>query len=248
MQEAIARQEQARTVHFVSLGCARNLVDSEVMMGQLLTHGWQFSDEAQQADAVVINTCGFIDSAVKESIERIIEAGTDKPEHQKLVVAGCLTQRYKHQLKAGLPEVDLFIGTDQFHRIAEFLDTPPLQGTVRAARTNYIYSADAPRINTLAQGSAYVKVSEGCQHSCAFCIIPAIRGPLRSRAIADIVRETEQLVAQGVLEIVLIAQDLAAFGRDRRSQRSAAPVASIGSGAGIALDSPALHLSRIYFR
>ncbi len=215
MQEATARQQHARTVHFISLGCARNLVDSEVMMGQLLEHGWQFSAVAEQADAVVINTCGFIDSAVKESIDRIITAGTNKPAHQKLVVAGCLTQRYKHQLKAGLPEVDLFVGTDQFHRIAEFLDTPLLQGEVRAARTNYIYSADAPRVNTLSQGSAYVKVSEGCQHSCAFCIIPAIRGPLRSRPIADIVRETEQLVAQGVVEIILIAQDLAAFGRDR---------------------------------
>ncbi len=215
MLDATARQQPARRVHFISLGCARNLLDSEVMMGRLLEHGWQFSATATQADAVVINTCGFIDSAIKESIARIIEVGTHKPAHQKLVVAGCLTQRYKHQLQAGLPEVDLFVGTDQFHRIAEFLDTPLLQGEVRAARTNYIYSADTPRINTLAQGSAYVKVSEGCQHNCAFCIIPAIRGPLRSRPIADIVRETEQLVAQGVVEIVLIAQDLAAFGRDR---------------------------------
>ena len=213
--DTAARQQHARTVHFISLGCARNLVDSEVMMGQLLEHGWQFSAVAEQADAVVINTCGFIDSAVKESIDRIIAVGTNKPAHQKLIVAGCLTQRYKHQLRAGLPEVDLFVGTDQFHRIAEFLDSPPLRGEVRAARTNYIYSADAPRINTLSPGSAYVKVSEGCQHSCSFCIIPAIRGPLRSRPIADIVRETEQLVAQGVVEIVLIAQDLAAFGRDR---------------------------------
>lgn len=215
MLDTDARQQSTRTVHFISLGCARNLVDSEVMMGQLLEHGWQFNAVAEQADAVVINTCGFIDSAVKESIDRIIAVGTHKPTHQKLVVAGCLTQRYKHQLKASLPEVDLFVGTDQFHRIAEFLDTPLLQGEVQAARTNYIYSATAPRINTLAQGSAYVKVSEGCQHNCAFCIIPAIRGPLRSRTIADIVRETEQLVAQGVVEIVLIAQDLAAYGRDR---------------------------------
>ena len=215
MLAATAKQQDTRTVHFISLGCARNLVDAEVMMGQLLEHGWQFSAEAQHADAVVINTCGFIDSAVKESIDRIIEVGSHKPAHQKLIVAGCLTQRYKHQLKAGLPEVDLFVGTDQFHRIAEFLDTPLLQGEVRAARTNYIYSAEAPRINTLARGSAYLKVSEGCQHRCAFCIIPAIRGQLRSRTIADIVQETEQLVTQGVREIILIAQDLAAFGRER---------------------------------
>lgn len=215
MLAATAKQQDARTVHFISLGCARNLVDAEVMMGQLLEHGWQFSAEAQHADAVVINTCGFINSAVKESIDRIIEVGSRKPTHQKLIVAGCLTQRYKHQLKAGLPEVDLFVGTDQFHRIAEFLATPLLQGEVRAARTNYIYSAEAPRINTLSRGSAYVKVSEGCQHRCAFCIIPAIRGQLRSRTIADVVQETEQLVTQGVREIILIAQDLAAFGRER---------------------------------
>ena len=217
MLAATAKQQDARTVHFISLGCARNLVDAEVMMGQLLEHGWQFSAEAHHADAVVINTCGFISSAVKESIDRIIEVGSRKPAHQKLIVAGCLTQRYKHQLQAGLPEVDLFVGTDQFHRMAEFLANPLLQGQgkVRAARTNYIYSAEAPRINTLARGSAYVKVSEGCQHRCAFCIIPAIRGQLRSRTIADIVQETEQLVTQGVQEIILIAQDLAAFGRER---------------------------------
>ncbi len=214
MLDATARQQLDRTVHFISLGCARNLVDSEVMMGQLLAHGWQFTPSATHADAVVVNTCGFIDSAVKESIDRIIEVGTNKPAHQKLIVAGCLTQRYKHRLKEGLPEVDLFIGTDQFHRIAEFLNAPPLRDKVHAARNNYIYSADAPRINTLARGSAYVKVSEGCQHRCSFCIIPAIRGPLRSRPISDIVCETEQLVAQGVIEIILIAQDLAAFGRE----------------------------------
>ena len=204
-----------RAVHFISLGCARNLVDSEVMMGQLLERGWRFTAAAEQADAVVINTCGFIDSAVRESIDRIIEVGAQKSGHQKLVVAGCLTQRYKNRLTADLPEVDLFIGTDQFHRIAELLDTPLLQGKVHAARNNYIYSADVPRINTLSPFSAYVKVSEGCQHRCAFCIIPAIRGPLRSRAIADIVLEVEQLVAQGVSEIILVAQDLAAFGRDQ---------------------------------
>ena len=147
-----------------------------------------------------------------------------------------------------MPEVDLFVGTDQFHRIAEFLDTPLLQGEVRAARTNYIYSADAPRVNTLSQGSAYVKVSEGCQHSCAFCIIPAIRGPLRSRPIADIVRETEQLVAQGVVEIILIAQDLAAFGRDRGHSDLLALLRALAAVARIALDSSALHLSRIHIR
>lgn len=210
-----AATTRARTVHFISLGCARNLVDSEVMMGRLLERGWRFTATLEHADAVVINTCGFIDSAVRESVNRIVEVGARKSTHQKLVVAGCLTQRYKSKLKAGLPEVDLFVGTDQFHRIAELLDAPLTRGEMHAARDNYIYTADVPRINTLSPFSAYVKVSEGCQHRCAFCIIPAIRGPLRSRALADIVHEVEQLVEQGVIEIILIAQDLAAFGRDR---------------------------------
>lgn len=211
-----SERSEERAVHFISLGCARNLVDSEVMMGQLLEKGWSFSADPDLADAIVVNTCGFIDAAVKESIDRIIEAGSYKATNpqQKLIVAGCLAQRFKTGLREGLPEVDLFVGTDQFHKIAEFLDTPVLKGEVIAKRTNYIYSADDPRINTLSPFSAYVKVSEGCQHRCAFCIIPVIRGPLRSRSVGDIVIEVERLVDQGVIEVILIAQDLAAFGRD----------------------------------
>ena len=205
-----------KKVHMISLGCARNRVDSEVMVGKLMGDGWIVSDAPESADAIVVNTCGFIEAAKEESIDTILRASEykqNRPE-MKLVVAGCLTQRYKTQLAKGLPEVDLFIGTDEFPRIDELLKNPPPKGTVLAKRTHYLYSNELPKVNTLTKHSAYVKVAEGCQHNCAFCIIPAIRGRLRSRPVANVVAEVETLVKQGVVEINLIAQDLAAYGRD----------------------------------
>lgn len=207
---------QQPKVHLISLGCARNRVDSEVMLGAMLKKGWAITDMPEEADAVVVNTCGFIQSAKEESIDTILQAAElkkDKPD-MKLVVTGCLTQRYKTQLSKGMPEVDFFVGTDEFPRITEFLANPPQRGSVIAKRTNYLYSGELPKKNTLTKTSAYVKVAEGCQHNCAFCIIPAIRGRLRSRPIENVVKEVETLARDGVLEINLIAQDLAAYGRD----------------------------------
>ncbi len=206
-----------KNIHLISLGCARNRVDAEVMLGSCLAQGWTYCDDASQADAIVVNTCGFIKEAKEESIDTILEAATHKQENPglQLVVAGCLSQRYKGQLVKALPEVDLFIGTDEFVKLPAMLAEKLPKGTVRARRSNYLYQDYLPRINTLAKHSAYVKVAEGCQHNCAFCIIPAIRGPLRSRTIASVVAEVKTLVGQGVIEINLIAQDLAAFGRDR---------------------------------
>ena len=214
MQEDIARP--TRKVHLISLGCARNRVDSEVMLGTMMGTGWSAVDAPGEADAIVVNTCGFIGPAKQESIDTILAAAEHKTSNPnlKLVVTGCLTQRYKTQLAKGLPEVDLFIGTDQFTQIGELLDTPPERGAVFAKRTHYLYNEDMPRVNTLAKHSAYVKVAEGCQHNCAFCIIPAIRGRLRSRPISSVVKEVTALVQEGVIEINLIAQDLAAYGRD----------------------------------
>jgi ribosomal protein S12 methylthiotransferase len=207
---------QKKKVHLVSLGCARNRVDSEVMLGSLLENQWTITQESNDADAIVINTCGFIDAAKEESVATILEATQlkDNRPNLKVVVAGCLTQRYKKKLADGLPEVDLFIGTDEFSQIATFLDEELPTGEVRAKRTHYLYDGRLPKKNTLGRSSAYVKVAEGCQHNCAFCIIPAIRGKLRSRPIPNVVREVEQLAREGVREVNLIAQDLAAFGRD----------------------------------
>lgn len=210
-----------KKLHLISLGCARNQVDSEVMLGTMFGAGWEHTNEPRQADAIVVNTCGFIQSAKEESIDHILQSASYKKENPnlKLVVAGCLTQRYKHQLAKGLPEVDLFIGTDEFTRLAELLSEPTQEQRVHAKRTNYLYSESMPRVNTLSKESAYVKVAEGCQHNCAFCIIPAIRGRLRSRSISSVVSEVENLVAAGVVEVNLIAQDLAAYGRDSGEDR-----------------------------
>ncbi|MFW7377884.1 MAG: 30S ribosomal protein S12 methylthiotransferase RimO [Oligoflexus sp.] len=207
---------QNKKVHLISLGCARNRVDSEVMLGSLLENQWVVTQEPDDADAIIVNTCGFIDAAKEESVNTILEAAQWKESNpsMKLVVAGCLTQRYKKKLVEGLPEVDLFVGTDEFPQIAEFLRLNNATGEMKARRTHYLYDGSLPKKNTLSRSSAYVKVAEGCQHSCAFCIIPAIRGKLRSRPIANVVREVENLAAQGVKEINLIAQDLAAYGRD----------------------------------
>jgi ribosomal protein S12 methylthiotransferase len=212
----------SKKVHLISLGCARNRVDSEVMLGTMFLSGWQSTDEPTEADAIVVNTCGFIQSAKDESVDTILLAAKVKKSNPgcKLIVTGCLPQRYKKQLAKGLPEVDFFLGTDEFPRIAELLaQGPEHKGQVYAMRTNYLYNDAMPRVNTLAKHSAYVKVAEGCQHNCSFCIIPAIRGSLRSRNIQSVVDEVINLVKDGVLEINLIAQDLAAYGRDSGEDR-----------------------------
>ena len=210
-------QATPRKIHLISLGCSRNRVDSEVMVGTLMQDGWVSVDDPVTADAVIVNTCGFIASAKEESVDTILAMAEHKKENPnlKIVVAGCLTQRYKGQLVKGLPEVDFFVGTDEFSRISELLDNSPERGAVMAKRTHYLYNEDMPRVNTLAKHSAYVKVAEGCQHNCAFCIIPAIRGKLRSRPAHSVAKEVMNLVDQGVKEINLIAQDLAAYGRDK---------------------------------
>ena len=207
-----------RKVHMISLGCARNRADSEVMLGTLMGDQWSVTDDATDADAVIVNTCGFIEPAKEESVNTILEAAElkEKNPDMKLIVAGCLTQRYKKKLVEGLPEVDVFVGTDEFPKIGKILNdyNEEEKGSVYAKRTHYLYDGELPKKNTLAAASAYVKVAEGCQHNCAFCIIPAIRGKLRSRPIPNVVREVKKLAQDGVKEINLIAQDLAAYGRD----------------------------------
>jgi ribosomal protein S12 methylthiotransferase len=204
----------------VSLGCARNLVDSEVMAGLLRQNNYEVVEEPAGADIVLVNTCGFIDAAKAESIDTILEIGRLKEEGKikKLVVAGCLSQRYPDELARELPEVDFFIGTGEVPRIAEILrqhDVDPARRQF-VGLPSYLYDHVTPRLRGTPSFSVFLKVSEGCDHKCAFCIIPQLRGPHRSRSIDSIVKEAESLVESGVREINLIAQDLTAYGRDRK--------------------------------
>jgi len=203
----------------VSLGCARNLVDSEVMAGLLQKSNYEIIAEPADADIVMVNTCGFIGAAKEESIDTIIEMGRLKEtgKLKKLVVAGCLSQRYPTELAAELAEVDLFIGTGEVPRIAEILrEHEATQQRQFVGVPSYIYDHATPRARTTPSHTAFVKVSEGCDHKCTFCIIPQLRGPHRSRSIESVVAETRQLGQAGVKEINLIAQDLTAYGRDRK--------------------------------
>lgn len=209
----------AEKINIVSLGCARNLVDSEVMAGVLRQAEYEVVSEAAEADIVLVNTCSFIDAAKEESIDAILEVAKLKEEGRlrTLVVAGCLPQRYADDLARELPEVDLFIGTGEVPRIAEILKSHrPNKKRLYVGLPSYLYDHATPRLRATASHTAFVKVSEGCDHKCAFCIIPELRGPHRSRAIASVVDEATALARDGVKEINLIAQDLSAYGRDRR--------------------------------
>jgi ribosomal protein S12 methylthiotransferase len=206
--------------NIVSLGCARNLVDSEVMAGLLKQNHFDLVEDPAGADVVLVNTCGFIDAAKAESLETILEIARLKEEGKvkKLVVAGCLSQRYPDELARELPEVDLFIGTGEVPHIAEILRQHEADRARRqfVGLPSYLYDDVTPRVRSMPSYSAYLKVSEGCDHKCAFCIIPQLRGPHRSRPIASVVKEAESLARSGVREINLIAQDLTAYGRDRK--------------------------------
>ncbi len=207
-------------ISIVSLGCARNLVDSEVMGGLLREAGYEMVSQPEAADIVLINTCSFIDAAKEESIDTILETARLKEEGmlRTLIVAGCLSQRYPEDLARELPEVDLFIGTGEVPRVVEILKEHQQNKKRRlyVGVPRYIYDHAAPRLRETPSYSAFVKVSEGCDHKCAFCIIPQLRGPHRSRPIDSIVKEASDLARAGVREINLIAQDLTAYGRDRR--------------------------------
>ena len=204
----------------VSLGCARNLVDSEVMAGLLQRNHYEIVQEPADADVVLVNTCGFIGAAKEESVDTIVEMSRLKEEGKikKLVVAGCLSQRYPDELASELPEVDLFIGTGEVPRIVEILRDHEVDSKRRqhVGVPNYIYDHVTPRLRTTPSYTAFVKVSEGCDHKCAFCIIPQLRGPHRSRSIESVWEEASSLGRAGVKEINLIAQDLTAYGRDRK--------------------------------
>lgn len=209
-----------KKVHFISLGCPKNLVDSEIMAGTLMKDGYNVVGDADTADTVIVNTCGFIEDSKKESIQRILEMGELKQEGKikKLVVAGCLTQRYKDDLVEGLPEADLFVGSGEFQNISKILKKNEEGDTQRTFFNlpTYLQQEETPRVNSQPGHRAYLKISEGCMKRCAFCAIPLIRGNLQSRSIDAIVAEAQQLVAGGVKELIIISHDFTDYGWDLR--------------------------------
>ncbi|BET68071.1 30S ribosomal protein S12 methylthiotransferase RimO [Opitutales bacterium ASA1] len=219
-------------VGLISLGCAKNLVDSEIMVGHLHKAGMQMTADTAKADVVIVNTCSFLNSAKEESIQTILEAHEERGmrkrrKEQKLIVAGCMSQRFSKDLPGALPEVDAFIGLDQVTKVATVIEElyEKERNTLEAVpnlvdeRSVYIPDYDTPRFRLTPRHLAYVKIAEGCNHPCSFCIIPKIRGQHRSRTIESVVREARQLVAEGVREINLISQDTTYFGMDRWEKR-----------------------------
>ena len=217
-------------IGMVSLGCAKNLVDAEIMLGGAAKENFDLTRDPEEADVLVINTCGFIDQAKEESIDTILEMHQrrlDSRPEQKIIVSGCLAQRYHEELKREIPEVDAFIGLDQiaeFPRIVrEVIDRPAVQAApldLVSRRSRYIPDYDTPRFRLTPRHSAYVKIAEGCNHPCSFCVIPQMRGRHRSRTIESVVAEARDLVAQGVKELNLISQDTTYFGMDLWEQKA----------------------------
>jgi ribosomal protein S12 methylthiotransferase len=225
-------------VGMISLGCAKNLVDAEIMLGSVLQRGMEITSRAEDADVLVVNTCAFIDSAKEESIEAILEAhqqrGLNKRSDQKLIVSGCMSQRFARELQEEMPEVDAFVGLDQVAQLGEIIEKilvevgdpgrqePNTGGagitdvgySVVSARPTYIPDYDTPRFRLTPAHSAYVKIAEGCNHPCSFCVIPQMRGKHRSRTPQSVLAEIRGLVSEGVREINLISQDTTYYGMD----------------------------------
>ena len=213
---------QAIKVGFVSLGCAKNLVDSEVMLGSLLRDGMQVTENAQEADVVIVNTCGFIEASKKESIDAILKANElrETGNCKALIMAGCLTQRYPKDLQKELPEVDAIVGLNEVPRIGQIVreilakNGHTVPQLFWSGPANYVPDYAAPRFRLTPKHHAYVKVAEGCNHPCTFCSIPRIRGKHRSRSLNDVLSEIRGLVSNGAREINLISQDTTFYGKD----------------------------------
>ncbi|MCF8034186.1 MAG: 30S ribosomal protein S12 methylthiotransferase RimO [Desulfarculaceae bacterium] len=219
--------------YLVNLGCAKNLVEGEHLAGLLLQAGWSATSDPAQADLLLVNTCGFIQPAVEEAVEAALELAETKGEHQRLVVAGCLVGRYGKKLAASLPEADLFIAPGEAPRLLEHLAAPP-KGRLAISPPIALFGASDPRALSTGPGWAYLRVADGCLHSCAFCTIPKIRGRLRSRPLDDVVAEARALAAQGVKELNLVAQDLTSYGRDLGGPGLAELLAALSEVEGVA--------------
>jgi ribosomal protein S12 methylthiotransferase len=207
-------------LYAVSLGCPKNLVDTEIMLGRLTQAGWQVIDQPAAADLLLVNTCAFIEPATKEAVDTILALARLKADYppKRLVVAGCLVQRFGPELVQELPEVDLFIGVNDFPALADILSRPPASGLRFDQADLYAYSRVEPRYPATPAHLAYLKIAEGCSHRCTFCVIPQIRGPQRSRPLDTLVAEARRLAAAGVRELILVAQDTTAYGREQAGQ------------------------------
>ncbi len=227
----VLRTLPAVKVGMISLGCAKNLVDAEIMLGDIVAHGMEVTANAEEADVVIVNTCAFIDSAKEESVEAILDAhqarGLRKRQGQKLVVSGCMSQRFATELATEIPEVDAFMGLDQIAEAGEIvrrvlgrpgLSAAPLNFVT--AKSRYIPDYTTPRFRLTPRHFAYLKIAEGCNHPCSFCVIPQMRGRHRSRSIESVEAEIRHLVAEGVKEINLISQDTTYYGMDLWDQKA----------------------------
>jgi ribosomal protein S12 methylthiotransferase len=216
-------------VGLISLGCAKNLVDSEVMLGTLLRDGLQLTQKSEDADILLVNTCGFIEGAKQESIDTILKAiqHRDTGKCKAVIVAGCLAQRYPKDLQKEIPEVDAFIGLNEVPRISEIVREimdKKSAGLYWSGPAKFVPDFSAPRFRLTPSHFAYIKIAEGCNHPCTFCSIPRIRGKHRSRQPDDVLAEVKSLVAGGVREINLISQDTTFYGKDLDSRRALLPV------------------------
>lgn len=210
-----------RTVYFTSLGCSKNLVDAQVMLGHMGLNGFKVETEPQNSEVIVVNTCSFIEAAKQESIEMILDLADFKDEEvgkcKALVVSGCMAQRYSDELEKSLPEVDMFIGTGEYNKIVPLLtalENNKLEKKSFVEVPRFIHTEFDPRLNTSPFYTAWLKISEGCNRNCTFCIIPTLRGRLRSRTVESLVEEAKKLSDSGVRELNLISQDLSDYGVD----------------------------------
>ncbi len=198
----------SKKLHLVSLGCTKNLVDSEVMLGRL--REYEITDEATEADVIIVNTCGFIEAAKEESINTVLNLHDERKEDSILVMSGCLSERYKEELQANMPEIDIFTGVGDYEKIDELIAKK--QSTF--SPEVYLANENSPRIITGSNYHAYIKIAEGCNQQCSFCAIPSFKGKLHSRSLSSIKKEVKNLVAQGFYDFSFISQDSSSFGRD----------------------------------
>jgi ribosomal protein S12 methylthiotransferase len=200
----------------ISLGCPKNLVDSEVMLGILARQGYELTPQAEQAEVIIVNTCAFIEPAKRESIDTILEMAEYKKSGaaRKLVVAGCLVERYRQEILKEIPEVDFVIGTNELERVLEACGEDRKDRSLEGSAEPYLYHELTPRVLATPSYSAYLKIAEGCEHPCSFCVIPQMRGRFRSRRFASVVREAENLARIGVGELTIVGQDTTSYGED----------------------------------